>query len=99
MSTEAKHTPGPWRWVDMMHHGYVILDSNNDIIATDIYACAPVDIELMCAAPEMLQALKQAVDALDTMTTTENGMIESSIYDAIVNAKAAIAKAEGRGQA
>jgi hypothetical protein len=88
MSTARKHTPGPWRWVDMMHHGYVILDSNNDIIATDIYACEPVDMELICAAPEMLAALEPIDDMLGNLSYAYR-------VDMRTLARTAIAKAKG----
>jgi hypothetical protein len=93
MNEAPKHSPGPWRWVDMMHHGYVILDSNNDIIATDIYACAPVDIELMCAAPTMLEALK--IMTQWNVEWEEQRSLNDPLPNEIRDALAIIAKAEG----
>jgi hypothetical protein len=51
--------------------------------------------ELAAADPEMLEALEQAVNVMERLTESENGMIDTFAYDAIVNAKAAIAKAKG----
>ena len=50
---------------------------------------------LIAAAPEMLIALKCATDALQELAANNPGVINAIIYNAIMDAKAAIAKAEG----
>jgi hypothetical protein len=86
MSTE-------WFYIKrLVGEGYIIWANAN------IPICAVNDEEharIICAAPEMLKALEQAVNVIERLTESENGMIDTSTYDAIVNAKAAIAKAKG----
>ena len=104
---DAKHTPGPWR----VEAGTTVIWSDNayDAGANNVgcivaraaqpqtwKACRPTADEqvhnacLIAAAPEMLGALKGLVGALD-------GRVHSSpALRALSDARAAIAKAEGR---
>lgn len=89
MSNKPKHTPGPWRVGDAGHAIFGPKDSG-------MYPNAPITIvrglankanaALIAAAPEMLEALKQAKVRL------ECAGLNDSTLDVI---KAALAKARG----
>lgn len=94
MKDQPKHTPGPWSADKATYHnGYVehFVRRDGDAIAivgdvTDPETRLPskVNARLIAAAPDLLEALK---DALEYIPTTLQG-----------RARAAIAKAEGRGE-
>ena len=96
---EAKHTPGPWKLNTDgdtgMNDSGCILDSIGHVIVTDIYGTfkngrttgeAEANARLIAAAPEMLEALYQALARL------EAAGLEDTTTDII---KTAIAKATG----
>jgi hypothetical protein len=108
MSTEAKHTPGPWKYdtiegKDENAYTYdVILDPNgNHLIGScreihdDLIACNDADWPLFAAAPEMLEALEACADFLSMMDHPDSVKSEL-IYLIHQKAIAAIAKAKGR---
>jgi hypothetical protein len=89
---DPKHTPGPW-WAGERapkHLGSVIaIMSSGTKVATGVaHAWTEADAALIAAAPELLAALK----ALDPHLDHIPGGIGGEIDDA----RAAIAKAEGR---
>ena len=87
----AKHTPGPWKWTAwnaLQGKGYVevlrAVDAGYG--EYEIECDNDADKHLIAAAPELLEALKGALDCFDC----EDGMVA----DACINAaRAAIAKA------
>ncbi len=100
MPTNTKHTPGPWKY----NHGLTYFRKAHRLIHTELVVGAkgewvaavindyedgtPVKVQqanarLMAAAPELLEALE---GLLDTNKDT---------VDAVIAAKAAIAKAKG----
>jgi len=95
MSTIEKgkytHTPGPWffgtGWIGAgeIREGRVIARVDNYP-----YGDSEANIRLLAAAPELLEALRAAIEVL---RWEESGGKEERVYDAAVSA---IAKAEGR---
>lgn len=88
----TKHSPGPWTFQE---HGSLILDAR-----TGASQCAVAHVQvntykdegmynarLMTAAPELLSALVEAVDIIETISPMED--------DTLRRARAAIAKATG----
>lgn len=102
MSDTPKHTPGPWEALPYTGAGeygsYAILPCdlrlrsiNPDIAAVEQKA----DAELIAAAPEMLEALKEALSYHANTYAEWRDEAEMNIYS---NMKAAVDKAEGGQQ-
>jgi len=98
MNTQAKHTPRPWRTYNMSKNKILKQwhiqrdDCKHDIalVSLDVAADERESVaNLIAAAPELLEALKQFVDYYESM----QGHKDNSV---IRNGKAAINKAEGR---
>ena len=94
----SKHTPGPWRTYNMSKNKILKQwhiqrdDCKHDIalVSLDVAADERESVaNLIAAAPELLEALKQFVDYYESM----QGHKDNSV---IRNGKAAINKAEGR---
>jgi hypothetical protein len=96
-----KHTPGPW-YIDPIK---VHANGNRRIMAEQ---CTPVavvpehlaaDARLIAAAPDLLEALKEATTALEwrweRIANRAEPVHETSIQEAYNKARAAIAKATG----
>jgi hypothetical protein len=102
-SQVAAHTPGPWEShnnIGRKGKTGVVADGAPCIIAImgngkEWPALAQANAALISAAPELLEALKRLVMAFEQGGTlyTEKGR---TLYTEIRDAKAAIAKAEGR---
>ena len=102
MSREAmKHTPGPW-YIDPIKAD---ANGNRRIMAEQ---CTPVavvpehlaaDARLIAAAPDLLEALKEATSALEwrweRVANRAAPVHETAIQEAYNQARAAIAKATG----
>lgn len=102
MSREAiKHTPGPWYIDPIKAHA----NGNRRIMAEQ---CTPVavvpehlaaDARLIAAAPDLLEALKEATSALEwrweRVANRAAPVHETAIQEAYNQARAAIAKATG----
>ena len=91
----TKHTPGPWKsnpYVHSMIHGFAVYSDKScvDKIADDIKREA--DARLIAAAPEMLEALKEALLDLESL---EGETKDDLCLTRIEQIKAAIAKATG----
>ena len=99
--TNVKHTPGPWEWSD---------DGNGNcwgraglkpcVLSATVHGLVYVDdadARLIAAAPDLLEALRDALWALDNAAAvlSANG-IQSTLTDPRPQMRAAIAKAEGR---
>ena len=97
-----KHTPGPWviEHLDWAQKGYVFINAkDHDAIAQVVWLMeddekmgrnSPTEeanARLIAAAPDLLQALIDAVDLIETVSPFEG--------DTLRNARAAIAKATG----
>lgn len=94
----SKHTSGPWRLVTTTTPGQFVREhrirSEDDSMICEI---GPVSQEanarLIAAAPEMLEALRLAIEQLEPVTKPK--LIQLPEY-ALRAVKDAIAKAEGR---
>lgn len=94
------HTPGPWE-VEPEDVGYgpafSILAANDDVIVHPEGTTIRSDVDwanacLIAAAPELLEALKMLV----SYTEACEGMLNASPAGQVTNARAALAKAEGK---
>jgi hypothetical protein len=52
-----KHTPGPWEYRKMPKSGYIVFQTWD--VPTAGYVKTEADAQLIAAAPEMLEALKE----------------------------------------
>lgn len=96
----SKHTRGPWlvempdrdHWcsgasiIGDLPNDYIVADVRNHLSVKDQ---AEANAHLIAAAPEMLDALKGAEDALRVDGYDKNNLVRAAVL-------AAIAKAEGR---
>lgn len=93
---EPKHTPGPWAATQWKCHAPTAIRANGITIAETSGFGESIDLcianaRLIAAAPELLEALKQSALVLSGMTMTKVGVIA-----ALVSARDAISRAEGR---
>ena len=100
----GKYTPGPWT-VDESHIDGAINAGKRHVALANFYNCHDEEVRvtrdqqkanahLIAAAPEMLEALKKAVDALEL--ADDSGT--PGLRKIIAEADAAIRKAEGEGE-
>jgi hypothetical protein len=108
MSEQPKHSPAPWFWddkdampwtdYDAAESAPFLMNANGCPIMTgsDIRIAYEADGRLIAAAPDLLEALKGVITdkAPSYHDCTDNGEAECSWCIA----RAAIAKAEGRGE-
>lgn len=98
---KTKHTSGPWYytcgaiWKDPEAETYCIAKADRNTPET-----APTERDANCrliaAAPELLEALWQLVNAYDTWIADNHPGLKAGGYDGMVGlARAAIAKATG----
>ena len=89
----TKHTAAPWLIGENRYdYDLIIRSANNDPVCSVIYAGyskaeAKANARLIAAAPELLEELKNVMDRLVDKNETD---------DSAINARAAIAKAEGQ---
>lgn len=91
--TETKHTPGPWSF-EMQEFGAVIVSDGSSIataFASKVISGAELPMEanarLIAAAPDLLEALKELVEAFDDDVMGHKRKEQAEIV---------IAQAEGR---
>mgnify|MGYP001578000711 CR=1 FL=1 len=95
------HTPGPWkriaigkRQVIASGHGWLVELPRRGEPETDLQARqVEADYDLMAAAPELLEALKEAIDFLEPTLGRVNSTPQRKAYEM---ARDAIARAEGK---
>ncbi|MBU6190660.1 MAG: hypothetical protein KGR68_15195 [Betaproteobacteria bacterium] len=104
----AKHTPGPWVLenrgykfiVSKPGDGYITRDVCRMDASTMSAFAQEANARLIAAAPELLEALRVFVSAAYPVTTEINprghAWSEAYLDQALDNARAAIAKAEGK---
>lgn len=88
--SEIKHTPGPWEFC-----GRTNLPGHPFAVAAGpwtFYASLEANARLICAAPELLEALKAVGEFFDTWQIVR-GPAEDALFEQI---DAAIAKAVGQ---
>ncbi len=96
----ASHTPGPWQ--AHHDHGWLVVESRcgNLYIKVEKGSAARThmaDASLIAAAPDLLAALGQAVDAYCSLANSgDAGFWDPEALPEVRQARAAIAKAEGR---
>ena len=103
MSTEAKHTPGPWtsRATASLGPQYVVYPeaAGPDVaIVYDHDGCTEANARLLASAPELLEALRQWRSTIGPMSIGERWTTEQALaaYKCMSASRAAIAKAEGK---
>lgn len=107
MSSEAKHTPGPWVIGGQSEGGkYININGGGRIIArvmfskpTDPFPADDANARLIAAAPDLLEALKKCRSELHLLKDGSVGGVPNTIaaliHERIELADAAIAKATG----
>ena len=95
---ETKHTPGPWHY-----DGYIVTaDAGNPNQAVarvqqflpEYREESAANAALICAAPDMIDALRKMLATASCREATYNNNIQ--LAEAVDVARAAIVKAEGR---
>jgi hypothetical protein len=84
----SKHTPGPWdaRWSERGQYWFIDHEQGGEGYTLTKLNCEEADARLIAAAPELLEALKNAIE-----------IIEGTGLDASIQ-RAAIAKATGEDE-
>ena len=106
----SKHTPGPWKLIVSSEQQRRIIQAGKHALMCDemYYPWCPendADWQLIAASPDLLNALRRAVDALDALTdrVDRTGFSEADEFlralDEIDLGRAAIAKATGSADA
>lgn len=97
----SKHTPGPWH-IDDASYGQIVCSRTSDVAVVRNTGGLPHhgNARLIAAAPELLEALRDALAAMEHMGDVMNGMDivtdeDEAHFPAFAKARAAIAKAEG----
>ena len=87
---ETSHTPGPWE-VFESHTGHWVMDSAEQGAVCKLEWCleAEANARLIASAPEMLSVLKRLCSKFGTCC-------DGAPWSALQEARAAIAKAEGK---
>lgn len=97
MKTKIKHTPSPWT----VHGGNIIQHNGIDIAKAWMGPQGELptvaNAQLIAAAPDLLESLKQTVEAL-SYWLPRYGDTEGAKSQMMINARAAIAKAEGSAE-
>jgi hypothetical protein len=87
--SNTQHTPGPWRYDYELDYCGEIIASNGTSICSFTDEPSTNDARLIAAAPELLEALQGMLDLLEDTS-------ELSRKLAVMDARAAIAKATGK---
>lgn len=94
----TEHTPGPW--AVSSHHGRLTVATHDgSMIIADCRVASDDEFQanarLIAAAPEMLAALRYAVDVIEEAAGGRESQLSSDEQAALAQARAAIAKANG----
>lgn len=100
MTNESKHTKGPWTVDARAMNSCGVTGQTAFVANCSPRAGGPMKVDecqanarLIAAAPEMLEALRQITEAFERYLSGS----ESRLYE-VTQARAAIAKAEGRDE-
>jgi len=85
----AQHTPGPWKLTD----GSSFVRDNHKNVIADVWQDSISNLRLIAAAPDLLDALREAVDMIDILAASCSDRVHNVSADKF---RAAIAKAEGQ---
>jgi hypothetical protein len=95
----AKHTPAPWR-SERLGFGHWIVGANGDQVAVSygatVNAAAAANLALISVAPDLLAALKQAVECVTYCRRAHKDFQSGDGIPVEAFWKELIAKAEGR---
>lgn len=97
-----KHTPGPWAYRDNGHFFDVGVARDCSVVPIYPAVCIGVsrhqeaDARLIAAAPELLEALKDALSALKYIRALDVELYGVKFDRVETNSAAVIAKAEGK---
>lgn len=98
----AQHTPGPWHRniKPATHYNTIFSGRNTHVTRLAVEGKSEEEVEANCAlivaAPDMLAALREAVRVLEYAADVLEAPAASHFRETISDARAAIAKAEGR---
>lgn len=93
---EFKHSPAPWHLRDGVNEGSLLLDDNYNVIASLSTEIKGEDVNLIEAAPELLESLRELVSAMERyeIDVDESAPVEHKKM--MKKANLAIAKALGQ---
>lgn len=94
-----KHTPGPWKLV-MNGKGEKFIDTPRCLWSLGSFVFSKADARLIAAAPELLEALQQAVNELEFQYSahlTMAGKLQPQDELVLKRLQATIVKATGEG--
>lgn len=95
-SARASHTPGPWTWTPYARPGAM---DGAEVKGEKEYICAPytkANARLIAAAPELLEACDEALNALIGSSVPAGGVDDRQhLTSAKASLRAAIKKARG----
>lgn len=106
MSEQPKHSPPPWQWDDKdampwtdyddAERAPFLIDANGLMVmsGSNIRIPKEANAHLIAAAPELLEALMLCVEFIEIASIVEAPWD----WEPIKEARAAITKAEGRGE-
>lgn len=95
----VKHTPGPWEVV-VVGNGEVLIEREKGHALSLGFLVSKADARLIAAAPELLEALQEAVNELEFLYSvheTVDKKLQSQDALVLKRLQAAIAKAMGEG--
>ena len=97
----SAHTPEPWIALPFGDCAYEVMAPDGTVIAVidgapDESAVLEANARLIAAAPELLAALREAVTSLEYAVAALQAPERCAMRENIADARAAIAKAEGR---
>jgi len=96
--SEAKFTPGPWKWDDTVwnydpeQQSPWLVDENDDWVLRGGIKCNEANARLIAAAPELLEACKAFADYISgptSWTQDQEDALVTSVHSAIAKATGA----------
>ena len=94
-----KYTPGPWRY-SKAHNDIISMAPGvkSDVVAEYVLGISLANARLICAAPDLLEALSDALADFDNWAAHEDNHPHEHLVAWAEKARAAIAKAKGEDQ-
>lgn len=93
----SKHTRGPWRVGNNQFHAYIHSQAGvvAEVFQDDEHCNVEANAQLIAAVPDLLEALKEAFQHLETIYGRNHERGEPHVFKM---AREAIAKAEGKNE-